>query len=130
MLIALGVWGRAPRVRAARRHTRLNFSNTHINLPLTRSIVPDSIHTKAWLRNLNTCYSVQEFLLPAIYLKPSLLVIRDCHPFIAPITWRDCVAVSTAGWSWVQQELLLDRPALSQSEGGDVPRQRELVCAR
>jgi hypothetical protein len=99
-------------------------------LPGTFSIVPDGVHAKTRLGNADSGHTAKELLLPPVNLQPSLLVVRNGHPFISPRTRGHGVAVATTRWGWVEQDLALDGTRVAQRKGGDVARQVELVGAR
>lgn len=54
-------------------------------------IVPDSIHPKARLFHITMSYPAKELIFPPVNLQPTLLIISQGKPFIAPKAWADCV---------------------------------------
>lgn len=69
-------------------------------------------------------------MLPTVYLQPALLIVCNGHPFIAPITRRNGIAVSPTRRCRIQTDLPLNAPAGRKRKGGDVPGQVEAVGAR
>lgn len=90
-------------------------------------IIPDRIHTKALLRNVDPRHSSQLLITPAIHLYKSKLIIAQGYPLITEITRADRVGVATAGRSGVDEELTLNLTRGTQLERGDVASHIEMV---
>lgn len=68
--------------------------------------------------------------VPAIYLQPALLVVRQGDPLVAPVTRAHRIAVSPTRRRRAHAQLPRDRPLGRQREDGHVARRRRTVGAR
>lgn len=93
-------------------------------------IIPYSVHAKPGLWNPHPRDSRQEFVLPPIYLQPSLLIVGNGNPLVGPIARRHGIAMPTARGRRVQADLALNDAFVRQLEGGDVAGEVEAVGAR
>lgn len=92
-------------------------------------IIPDSIHTESLLGNIHPSHSRQILILEAIHLNKTKLVIAQCQPLVAEIARTDCVGVTAAGRSRVDEELALDFAGWAELEGRDVAGDIKVVGA-
>lgn len=83
-------------------------------------IVPNGVHSKSLLRNVNSRHARQFFIPEAIHLDKSHLVIAQCQPFVTPIAWTHGVGMAAAGRRGLDEELALNLAVLTQLEGRDV----------
>lgn len=83
-------------------------------------IIPDGIHAKTWLFDIQMCDSPQTLILPSINLYKSFLVISKSKPFVAPRTWRDSIGVAAACRRRAYEELALNVSSFSKLESRDI----------
>ena len=83
-------------------------------------VVPNSIHPEARLGNIETCNPRQEFFMPAIDLHKSLLIVRQCQPFVTPVTWAHSIRMTTACGSWIHAYLSFDIALGAKFECADI----------
>lgn len=93
-------------------------------------VVPNCIHTKARLGNLQPRNPRQKIVLPSVYLNATLLVVSKREPLVAPRARRHGVRVPARRRCGVQEELALDCAGWCDLEGGDVAGEVERVGAR
>jgi hypothetical protein len=93
-------------------------------------VIPNRIHTKSRLLDITMSNPGQKLLIPPINLDPALLIIRQSHPFITPITRTDRVGVTAARWGRVQTYLALNVSRGAEFEGRDVAGECGRVGAR
>lgn len=102
------------------------------------SIVPDGVHSESRLRHPSPGHSGQVLILPAVNLQPSLLIVSQGNPIIAPVAGGHGIAVPATGGCGVEADLANDGAVGIKLEGGDVarqvkrvgPRRSKEVCAR
>lgn len=99
-----------------------------MRLPL--SIIPDGIHTKSRILDLQPSDPRQKLLLPPIYLYPAFLIIRQCQPLVAPVARADRIRVSSTCRRGIEAYLPLDTACWANFEGSDVAGKIEGVGAR
>lgn len=85
-------------------------------------IVPDGIHAKPRLLDVQMCHAAQELASPSVNLNPTLLIIGKRQPLVGPRAWAYGVGVSSAGRRRVEADLSKDLALGTQSEGRDVAR--------
>lgn len=96
----------------------------------TTSIIPNSIHPKPLLPNLQPGDPRQVFLMPPVNLDTPLLIIRERKPLIAPRTRAHSIRVPTTRRRRIEKNLALNRTHVANFERRDVAGEGWRVGAR
>jgi hypothetical protein len=99
-------------------------------LSSVHSIIPNSIHPKPRLLDIQPRHPSQKLILPPINLHKPLLIIAHSKPLVAPRTRADSITVASTSRRRVQTNLPLNRARLSvQFESRNVAGQFRGVAA-
>ena len=97
---------------------------------ISTSVIPDGIHTKPRIWDIQMRNSRKELLVPTIDLHEPLLVIGQRQPLVAPIARTHGIRMAAACRSGVETQLPLNIAGRTEPEGGDVAGEVEGVGAR
>lgn len=93
------------------------------------SIIPDSVHAKPRIWDVQMRNPRQKLLIPAIDLYEPLLVIGQRQPFVAPIARTNGIRMPATCWRGVEAQLPLNVAGRTEPEGGKVAGEVERVGA-
>ena len=97
---------------------------------MSTSIIPDGIHAKPRIWNVQVGNPRKELFVPAIDLHEPLLVVGQRQPFVTPIARANGIRMASACRSRVQAQLPLNVASRTEPKGGHVAGQVEGVGAR
>lgn len=110
---------------------RIEYTQTNQSpLNVLLSIIPNSIHPKPRLLNIQMRHPAEQFILPPIHLHPPLLIIAQRKPLIAPGTRTHGVGMAATRRRGIETDLPLDLALLAQFKRCNIPRQLRAVGSR
>lgn len=115
--------------RLRRSTSCLNRSEPLLSTPLSishtslKSIIPNRIHPKPRLLNIQMRHPTKKLLMPAINLHPPLLIITQRQPLIRPRTRAHSITMSSTRGRRIQTNLPLNITIFRQFKRRDVSRE-------